>query len=60
MKLTDLGWNEKLQTEFDEIAKEKQIPARVFSENRGLYILMSEFKELSGSVSGSYHNVLIP
>jgi len=56
MNLVKLGWNERLQHAFAESAQAVWVPARIFSVVRGLYQLMTEAGELTGSISGSYRN----
>ena len=53
MDLDTLGWNDFFASRFAEYANGKHIPARVGSENRGIYILYTaEYGELWGEVTG--------
>ena len=54
MNLIKLGWNNTFEQIFNQLKEDSWIPARVFSEDKGSYILMSEFGELVGRVSGKY------
>lgn len=54
MILEKFGWNVLFQNAFDNINKENLIPAKVISEDRGSYELISEAGELRGKVSGAF------
>ena len=56
MNLQELGWNNRLQQAFSSLQQSNLIPARIFSENRGSYLLMSEQGELTATISGRYRN----
>ena len=52
LSLESLGWSEFFADAFAAYAHGKYIPARVASENRGLYLLCAESGDLQGEVTG--------
>ena len=50
--LTDLGWDDRLRTEFEPYEAEGLTPARVGVQHRGVYILYSESGDLRAEASG--------
>jgi len=52
--LTDYGWSEALQREFDSLAGHELIPARVVVHQRGLYRIVTESGELTATLSGRF------
>ena len=60
MDLETLGWNEFFARQFTEYANGKHIPARVGSENRGIYLLYTaEYGELRGEVTGRLRHMAV-
>ena len=59
MNLEYLGWNDFFASNFEMLDKHGFTVARVAIEHRNIYILYSEFGELSGEVTGKFrHNVV--
>lgn len=54
MDLIELGWNNTFEQGFNQLREGNWVPARIFSEDKGSYILMSELGELTGRISGKY------
>lgn len=54
MDISLLGWNPHVKQAFSEYNKQNGIPARIVSEDKGSYLLMSELGESRGKVSGLY------
>jgi ribosome biogenesis GTPase len=52
--LVQFGWNNFYEAFFAEHAGSGSIPARVLIQHRDRYILISEFGELTGTVSGKF------
>lgn len=52
--MESIGWNSIFAYYFDELKCPNLIPARVSSEDRGAYSLMTSLGELRGKVSGTY------
>jgi ribosome biogenesis GTPase len=52
--LRQFGWNNFYEAYFAEYAAEGIVPARVLVQHRDRYILVSEFGELTGIVSGKF------
>ncbi len=50
--LQDLGWSDRLTTEFEPHAAAGLAPARVAVQHRGAYVLYSELGELRATVAG--------
>lgn len=60
MDLDTLGWNDFFASRFLEYTNGKHIPARVGSENRGLYLLYTaEYGELRGEVTGRLRHMAV-
>ncbi|OGT07551.1 MAG: ribosome small subunit-dependent GTPase A [Gammaproteobacteria bacterium GWE2_37_16] len=57
MNLISLGWNAAFQNAFDNLKNPDWMPAKVFSEDRGSYLIMTELGEFRGKTSGSYRHV---
>ncbi|MGD9153794.1 MAG: ribosome small subunit-dependent GTPase A [Gammaproteobacteria bacterium] len=54
MSLELVGWNSIFEFYFDELKKPDLVPARISSEDKGSYMLMTDQGELRGKISGSY------
>lgn len=54
MSLYQLGWNDDLQLEFNKLAENGALPARVAREDRESYLLLSNGGALRASVSGAF------
>ena len=52
MQLIDLGWNDFFEANFFEYNQHNFIPARVARENKNNYLLLSEYGELTATVTG--------
>ena len=52
--LTDYGWSEALQREFDSLARRDLIAARVVVHRRGLYRIVTDAGELTATLSGRF------
>lgn len=57
MNLISLGWNAAFQKAFDNLKNPDWMPAKVFSEDRGSYLIMTELGEFRGKISGSYRHL---
>jgi len=55
--LTDLGWDTFFQKHFEKLKLPGLVPARVISESKGSYQLLSQYGELTARISGKmrYH-----
>jgi len=51
LHLQDLGWSDRLATDFEPHAAEGRVPARVAVEHRGAYVLYAETGELRAEVA---------
>jgi ribosome biogenesis GTPase len=56
MEITRFGWNDSFKQKFDDLKRNDLLPARVFSEDKGSYMLMSEVGSIVGRVSGKYRH----
>ena len=56
MNLTDLGWDSVFEAAFARLDAPNARPARVAREDKGAYLVLSEFGELRGRVSGRLHH----
>ncbi|MFA6408859.1 MAG: ribosome small subunit-dependent GTPase A [Gammaproteobacteria bacterium] len=54
MNLILLGWNAKFQETFDNLKDTNLIPARIISEDKGSYVVMTATKEIRSKISGAY------
>lgn len=52
MDLSELGWNNQFEKEFNKLMKKEYIPARVVREEKGLYHVYFEQGECTAEVSG--------
>ena len=50
--LTDLGWTDRLGTEFEPHAAAGLVAARVAVQHRGAYVILSELGELRATIAG--------
>jgi ribosome biogenesis GTPase len=58
MNLTELGWDSFLQNAFEQVEEAGARPARVAREDKGAYLVLSEFGELRARLSGRFlHDV---
>jgi ribosome biogenesis GTPase / thiamine phosphate phosphatase len=55
LDLYEIGWTIALADEFKKLETDL-IPARISSENKGSYMIMTEHGELYAKVSGKYHH----
>jgi ribosome biogenesis GTPase len=56
MDLTDLGWGGFFQKAFEQVEEAGVCPARVAREDKGAYLVLSEFGELRARLSGRFHH----
>lgn len=56
INLDSIGWNSITKYYFDELNQHSWIPARVSSEDKGSYTLLTRFGEVRGKISGSYRH----
>ncbi len=54
MHLSDLGWNPRLETGFQQYRSEGLAPARVAREDREQYLVYTEAGELRAQISGKF------
>lgn len=54
MDLFALGWNARLTAEFDRLARGDLVPARVCSDQRHIYAVITAAGELAAEVSGKF------
>lgn len=58
MNLYDFGFDESMQTMFRSMQQPGSMPARIISEHKGLYRVISEQGEQFAEVSGKFHFLL--
>jgi ribosome biogenesis GTPase len=56
MDLTELGWDSGFASVFAQLDDPDARPARVAREDRGAYLVLSEFGELRARLSGRFHH----
>ncbi len=56
MTLESLGWDARWQFQFDEIAGEPQVPARILAQHRGRYTAAAEGDPFDAIVSGKFRH----
>ena len=54
--LTAYGWSETLQRDFQPLADQGLVPARVIVQQRNLYRLATDAGEIDGRISGRFAN----
>ncbi|MFC2172040.1 ribosome small subunit-dependent GTPase A, partial [Acidobacteriota bacterium] len=54
MDLQQLGWNAHFSGHFESIKQDGLVPARIAVQQKGIYIVYSEFGELEAEVSGRF------
>jgi len=54
VRLTDLGWNQYFENQFEQYRNQNYFPMRIIRENREKYIAYGEAGELVCEVSGRY------
>src|SRR5947209_19205267 len=54
--ITQYGWSQKLQHDFEPYAARGLLPARVIVQQRNLYRLFTEAGEMDGRISGLFRH----
>ena len=52
--LLEYGWSEYFQKYYDELGTSNLIPARIFTQNKDIYLIQTKYGEMTAHISGKF------